>query len=129
MAALSTPPDTVGDDTCVPIYDYHCDACGHSFSQVQSYTDATLDSCPQCGAMPRKLMSRPAIVFKGSGWYKTDSRLASSSSDGAKAASAETKADAKSAEAKTSDAKTSEAKTSDAKAPGKASTTAGEAAS
>ena len=69
----------------MPIYDYHCDACGHSFSQVQSYTDPTLDTCPQCGARPRKLMARPAIVFKGSGWYKTDSR----------AGSADAKADAK----------------------------------
>lgn len=62
----------------VPIYDYRCDACGHAFSAVQSYTDDTLDICPQCGARPRKLMSSPAIVFKGSGWYKTDSRRGSS---------------------------------------------------
>lgn len=62
----------------VPIYDYRCDACGHAFSAVQSYTDDTLDTCPQCGAVPRKLMASPAIVFKGSGWYKTDSRRGSS---------------------------------------------------
>lgn len=61
----------------VPIYDYRCDACGHAFSAVQSYTDATLEECPQCGAKPRKLLSSPAIVFKGSGWYKTDSRRGS----------------------------------------------------
>lgn len=61
----------------VPIYDYRCDACGHAFSAVQSYTDETLDSCPQCAAVPRKLMASPAIVFKGSGWYKTDSRRGS----------------------------------------------------
>lgn len=62
----------------VPIYDYRCDACGHAFSAVQSYQDETLDACPQCSARPRKLMSSPAIVFKGSGWYKTDSRRGSS---------------------------------------------------
>ena len=62
----------------VPIYDYRCDACGHAFSAVQSYQDATLEICPQCGARPRKLMVSPAIVFKGSGWYKTDSRRGSS---------------------------------------------------
>ena len=61
----------------VPIYDYRCDACGHAFSAVQSYTDATLDKCPQCGAKPRKVLTSPAIVFKGSGWYKTDSRRGS----------------------------------------------------
>ncbi|MDQ3097036.1 MAG: FmdB family transcriptional regulator [Chloroflexota bacterium] len=62
----------------MPIYDYRCDACGHAFSAVQSYQDETLDTCPQCSARPRKLMSSPAIVFKGSGWYKTDSRRGSS---------------------------------------------------
>lgn len=60
----------------MPIYDYHCDHCGHTFSQVQSYTDATLEVCPSCGKKPRKLMATPAIVFKGGGWYKTDSRPA-----------------------------------------------------
>lgn len=60
----------------MPIYDYHCDHCGHTFSAVQSYTDATLETCPSCGKRPRKLMATPAIVFKGGGWYKTDSRPA-----------------------------------------------------
>ena len=60
----------------MPIYDYHCDHCGHTFSAVQSYTDATLEICPSCGKKPRKLMATPAIVFKGGGWYKTDSRVA-----------------------------------------------------
>ena len=58
----------------MPIYDYRCDHCGHVFSAVQSYTDATLEKCPSCGKKPRKLMATPAIVFKGGGWYKTDSR-------------------------------------------------------
>ena len=58
----------------MPIYDYHCDHCGHTFSAVQSYTDSTLDRCPSCGKQPRKLMATPAIVFKGGGWYKIDSR-------------------------------------------------------
>ncbi len=77
----------------VPIYDYRCDACGHAFSAVQSYQDATLEACPQCGARPRKLMVSPAIVFKGSGWYKTDSRKGSS--DARADAKADGKLDAK----------------------------------
>ena len=64
----------------VPIYDYRCDACGHAFSAVRSYTDPAVDRCPNCGERPRKLMASPAIVFRGSGWYKTDSRAASRSS-------------------------------------------------
>jgi len=70
----------------MPIYDYHCDQCGHTFSAVQSYADATLEVCPSCGKKPRKLMATPAIVFKGGGWYKTDSRVTPKDgpSDGAK---------------------------------------------
>jgi len=73
----------------MPIYDYHCDQCGHTFSAVQSYTDATLEVCPSCGKKPRKLMATPAIVFKGGGWYKTDSRVTpkEGATDGAKAGS------------------------------------------
>ena len=58
----------------VPIYDYRCEHCGHAFSAVQSFADAPLDTCPSCGKQPRRLIMPPAIVFKGSGWYKTDSR-------------------------------------------------------
>jgi putative FmdB family regulatory protein len=82
----------------MPIYDYRCDHCGHVFSAVQSYTDATLEKCPSCGKRPRKLMATPAIVFKGGGWYKTDSRPAQK--DAAKDAAP----DAKKAEGKPADA-------------------------
>ncbi len=60
----------------MPIYDYRCDHCGHVFSAVQSFADAPLGACPNCGKTPRRLLATPAIVFKGSGWYKTDSRAA-----------------------------------------------------
>src|SRR5438045_2633269 len=94
-------PTTVGDDRgAMPIYDYHCDHCGHTFSAVQSYTDATLEKCPSCGKRPRKLMATPAIVFKGGGWYKTDSRPAQKDGGDAKPA-----AEPKDAAAKDGDAK------------------------
>ncbi|HJW50356.1 MAG TPA: FmdB family zinc ribbon protein [Candidatus Limnocylindria bacterium] len=60
----------------MPIYDYRCDHCGHVFSAVQSFKDEPLEKCPNCAKKPRRLLSMPAIVFKGSGWYKTDSRPA-----------------------------------------------------
>jgi putative FmdB family regulatory protein len=63
----------------LPIYDYRCDHCGHAFSAVQSYKDEPLEKCPNCGKRPRRLIVPPAIVFKGSGWYKTDSRPAEKS--------------------------------------------------
>jgi putative FmdB family regulatory protein len=90
----------------VPIYDYHCDACGHSFSAVRSYTDGPVEKCPNCGERPRRLISTPAIVFKGSGWYKTDSRGAAPKESGdttkasdksaAGSGTSETKSDSKS---------------------------------
>ena len=58
----------------MPIYDYHCDHCGHAFSAVQRFVDDAIAACPSCGKPPRRLLSNPALVFKGSGWYKTDSR-------------------------------------------------------
>lgn len=58
----------------MPIYDYRCDHCGHAFSAVQSFKEPPLEKCPNCGKRPRRLIVPPAIVFKGSGWYKTDSR-------------------------------------------------------
>ena len=58
----------------MPIYDYHCDHCGHAFSAVQRFADDAISICPSCGKPPRRLLSNPALVFKGSGWYKTDSR-------------------------------------------------------
>jgi putative FmdB family regulatory protein len=82
----------------VPIYDYHCDHCGHSFSQVQSYKDQPLEKCPNCGKKPRRLISPSAVVFKGSGWYKTDSRPAEKSetkSETKSESKAETKSDTK----------------------------------
>jgi putative FmdB family regulatory protein len=60
----------------MPTYDYLCDACGHRFSAQQRFGDEPLPACPKCGARPRRLVSLPAIVFKGGGWYATDSRRA-----------------------------------------------------
>ena len=58
----------------MPIYDYRCDHCGHAFSAIQSFKDEALGVCPNCGLKPRRLLVPPALVFKGSGWYVTDSR-------------------------------------------------------
>ena len=67
----------------VPTYDYRCDHCGHTFSSQARYGDPPLEKCPQCGARPRRLVSMPAIVFKGSGWHVTDYPKKSSESAGA----------------------------------------------
>lgn len=56
----------------MPLYEYQCDSCGHRFEVIQKYSDAPIASCPKCGSAVRKLLSSPAIQFKGSGWYITD---------------------------------------------------------
>jgi putative FmdB family regulatory protein len=56
----------------MPLYEYECDANGHRFEVIQKYSDAPIDVCPKCGSAVHKLMSSPAIQFKGSGWYITD---------------------------------------------------------
>ena len=56
----------------MPLYEYECDSCGHRFEVIQKFSDAPIDTCPKCGKSVHKLMSSPAIQFKGSGWYITD---------------------------------------------------------
>ena len=60
--------------TPVPTYEYLCDACGYAFELVQAFSDAPVSECPQCKGNVRKVYSNVGIVFKGSGFYKTDSR-------------------------------------------------------
>ena len=56
----------------MPLYEYECDACGHRFEKIQKFSDPLEDACPKCGGHVHKLMSSPAIQFKGSGFYITD---------------------------------------------------------
>jgi putative FmdB family regulatory protein len=57
----------------MPLYEYRCEACGSTFEKIQKFSDPPLEVCEVCGKGPvRKLISSPAIQFKGSGWYVTD---------------------------------------------------------
>ena len=56
----------------MPLYEYQCDACGHRFEVIQKFSDAPIEKCHRCEGLVRKLLSSPAIHFKGSGWYITD---------------------------------------------------------
>ena len=55
----------------MPLYEYECEN-GHRFEKIQKFSDPPLEACERCGAPARKLMSSPAIQFKGTGWYITD---------------------------------------------------------
>jgi putative FmdB family regulatory protein len=84
----------------MPLYEYQCDACAHRFERIQKYSDPLVDTCPVCGGHVRKLLSSPAIQFKGTGFYITDYPK--------KAASDAEKGDGQKPESKSSDSKASE---------------------
>ena len=65
----------------MPTYQYACTACGHRFEAVQSFSDSSLTDCPECAGRLRKVFSSVGIVFKGSGFYRTDSRTGGSGKD------------------------------------------------
>lgn len=64
----------------MPTYAYACKDCGHAFDIVQSFSDSSLTSCPECQGTLRKKFNSVGVVFKGSGFYRTDSRDAKGSS-------------------------------------------------
>jgi putative FmdB family regulatory protein len=64
----------------VPTYQYACTECEHAFEQFQSFSEDSLTVCPACGGRLRKLFNAVGVVFKGSGFYRTDSRAPATSS-------------------------------------------------
>jgi len=56
----------------VPLYDYLCKKCAHRFEKIQKFSDPEIKECPQCGGEVERLLSAPAVQFKGTGWYVTD---------------------------------------------------------
>ncbi|GAA4612329.1 FmdB family zinc ribbon protein [Saccharopolyspora hordei] len=64
----------------MPTYQYACTECDHRFEQVQSFSEDSLTECPKCTGRLRKLFNAVGIVFKGSGFYRTDNRSSGSSS-------------------------------------------------
>jgi putative FmdB family regulatory protein len=83
----------------MPLYEYQCDTCAHRFEVIQKFSDAPLEACPKCGGTVKKLLSSPAIQFKGSGWYITDyarkGESAPATASEAKTTGTDTKTDAK----------------------------------
>jgi putative FmdB family regulatory protein len=63
-------------NTPMPTYQYACSACNHEFELVQSFSDEPVTACPECGGEVRKVYANVGVVFKGTGFYKTDSRTA-----------------------------------------------------
>ena len=89
----------------MPLYEYQCESCSNRFEKIQKFSDPLIDVCPKCGGPVRKLLSSPAIQFKGSGWYITD--YAKKSSSDASKASSDSKDSKASSDSKSSSSETS----------------------
>jgi putative FmdB family regulatory protein len=86
----------------MPLYEYQCEACGQRFEVIRKFSDPPLETCALCGKGPvQRLLSSPAIQFKGSGWYITDYSQKGKSSESSSAA----KSDSNSSETKSTDTK------------------------
>jgi len=80
----------------MPLYEYQCQSCNERTEILQKISDPPFSHCPKCGGEMKKLISSPAIQFKGSGFYKTDYASSSSSSSSSSESKSETKAETKS---------------------------------
>lgn len=98
--------------TQMPVYEYRCRNCDHQFEVQQSFSDDTLTECPQCNGQLRKVFAPVGITFKGSGFYKTDSRSASSSGSGSGSGSSSSSSSTSSTSSSDSGTSGSEAATS-----------------
>jgi putative FmdB family regulatory protein len=101
----------------MPLYEYECDACGKRFEAIRKFSESDLDICSLCGKGPvRRLMSSPAIQFKGTGWYITDysskGKAGSDSSSSPKGDSKKSESGSSEASAKTESGTSSTAKSS-----------------
>ena len=56
----------------MPIYEYECESCDKRFELIQKFSDKPVKKCPRCGGTVHKILSAPALLFKGTGWYVTD---------------------------------------------------------
>jgi putative FmdB family regulatory protein len=97
----------------MPLYEYECEACANRFEKIQKFSDPPEDTCPKCGGKVRKLLSSPAIQFKGSGWYITDYAKKSGSVDSSKSSTSSEKKTEKSESS--SDSTSSKSSSSDSK--------------
>ena len=96
----------------MPTYQYACTACDHRFDAVQSFSDPSLTDCPVCSGRLRKVFSSVGIVFKGSGFYRTDSRSGATVPETKTETKSESKSESNGSAASTSSSKESSSNTS-----------------
>lgn len=86
----------------MPLYEYQCEKCGESFEVIQKFSDEPLSTHAKCGGPVHRLISAPALQFKGSGWYVTDYAKGSGSSSGNGSSKSGDSSESKAGESKTS---------------------------
>jgi putative FmdB family regulatory protein len=106
----------------LPLYEYKCVKCGHRFEKIEGIAASETKACPKCGAKAKRMITAPAIQFKGSGWYVTDyaskkseSDTSEKSGDGSASKPQEKAPDSKPSESKSTDTKSAESKTPDSR--------------
>ena len=97
----------------MPTYSYACTECDNKFDLVQAFSDDALTECPQCDGRLRKLFGKVGVVFKGSGFYRTDSREAAKTSSNGSAKSSESSGSSSSSDSSGSTEKKSDSTKSD----------------
>ena len=108
----------------MPTYSYACTECDNRFDAVQAFTDDALTTCPKCSGRLRKLFNSVGVVFKGSGFYRTDSRESGTSGkNGSSSSAAEKSAEKASTSEKTSSGDSAGASSSSAGSAGSSSST------
>jgi putative FmdB family regulatory protein len=112
----------------VPTYSYACTECDNKFDVVQAFSDDALTECPKCDARLRKLFGKVGVVFKGSGFYRTDSREAAKTASNGSSTGSESSSESTSTEKK-SDAAKSDSSSSSSSSNSSSSSTAAAAAS
>ncbi|MET0757893.1 MAG: FmdB family zinc ribbon protein [Mycobacterium sp.] len=95
----------------MPTYSYACTECGNRFDAVQAFSDDALTTCPKCSGRLRKLFSSVGVVFKGSGFYRTDSRESAKSSTNGSAKSSKSATVSSSSSEKSSSASSNDSST------------------
>ncbi|WP_369068599.1 FmdB family zinc ribbon protein [Kineococcus terrestris] len=105
----------------MPTYAYACQECQHSFEVRQSFSDDALTDCPECSGRLRKLFNSVGVVFKGSGFYRTDSRKTPSESSGSSSSSSSSGGSAKESSGSSSSGSSSSTSSSSSSSSGSSS--------
>ncbi len=112
----------------MPTYSYACTECDNKFDLVQAFSDDALTQCPKCEGRLRKLFGKVGVVFKGSGFYRTDSREAAKSTSNGSAKSSESSGSSSASEKKSDSAKSDSSSSSSSSGSAGSSTSAPAAA-